>query len=127
MLNCDPGESTSEVPLQGCGTLLLIGLGNTLRGDDALGPLVAEHFADHPRIEAVATQARPAIIEARLSQTPLLVLTADRPPELRHCHSGQTINQTGLFGQYPVWSAEAVGVVVVEGAAAALPAELAAA
>ena len=49
----------------------------------------------------------PAIIEARLSQTPLLVLTADRPPELRHCHSGQTIDQPGLFGRYPVWSTEA--------------------
>jgi len=49
----------------------------------------------------------PALIEARLSQTPLLVLTADRPPELRHCHSGQTIEQNGLFGAYPVWSVEA--------------------
>jgi 2-succinyl-5-enolpyruvyl-6-hydroxy-3-cyclohexene-1-carboxylate synthase len=49
----------------------------------------------------------PAVIEARLSQTPLLVLTADRPPELRHCHSGQTIEQNGLFGSYPVWAVEA--------------------
>jgi 2-succinyl-5-enolpyruvyl-6-hydroxy-3-cyclohexene-1-carboxylate synthase len=49
----------------------------------------------------------PAVVEARLSATPLLVLTADRPPELRECHSGQTIPQNGLFGGYPVWSAEA--------------------
>jgi 2-succinyl-5-enolpyruvyl-6-hydroxy-3-cyclohexene-1-carboxylate synthase len=49
----------------------------------------------------------PAVIEARLSATPLLVLTADRPPELRECHSGQTITQNGLYGSYPVWSAEA--------------------
>jgi len=49
----------------------------------------------------------PAVIEARLSATPLLVLTADRPPELRDCHSGQTITQNGLFGGYPVWASEA--------------------
>ncbi|MEY3829793.1 MAG: 2-succinyl-5-enolpyruvyl-6-hydroxy-3-cyclohexene-carboxylic-acid synthase [Verrucomicrobiota bacterium] len=49
----------------------------------------------------------PAVIEARLSATPLLVLTADRPPELRDCHSGQTITQNGLFGAYPVWATEA--------------------
>lgn len=49
----------------------------------------------------------PAVIEARLAATPLLVLTADRPPELRDCHSGQTITQNGLFGGYPVWATEA--------------------
>jgi 2-succinyl-5-enolpyruvyl-6-hydroxy-3-cyclohexene-1-carboxylate synthase len=49
----------------------------------------------------------PAVVEARLSATPLLILTADRPPELRECHSGQTITQNGLYAGYPVWSAEA--------------------
>lgn len=48
----------------------------------------------------------PAVIEARLSATPLIVLSADRPPELRDCHSGQTITQPGIFSQYPVWSTE---------------------
>ncbi len=48
----------------------------------------------------------PAVIEARLSSTPLIILTADRPPELRDCHSGQTIAQNGIFGVYPVWSTE---------------------
>lgn len=48
----------------------------------------------------------PAVIEARESRVPLLVLTADRPPELRHCHSGQTIDQLKLFGTYPNWQAE---------------------
>lgn len=42
----------------------------------------------------------PAIIEAYESGTPLLVLTADRPPELRDCSSGQTIDQQKLFGRY---------------------------
>ena len=48
----------------------------------------------------------PAVIEARESRVPLLVLTADRPPELRHCHSGQTIDQQKLYGNYPSWYAE---------------------
>jgi len=48
----------------------------------------------------------PAVVEARLAGVPLLVLTADRPPELRECRSGQTIRQVGLYGDYPVWSAE---------------------
>lgn len=48
----------------------------------------------------------PAVIEARESRVPLLVLTADRPPELRNCHSGQTIDQLKLFGTYPTWQAE---------------------
>jgi 2-succinyl-5-enolpyruvyl-6-hydroxy-3-cyclohexene-1-carboxylate synthase len=48
----------------------------------------------------------PALIEARESLVPLLVLTADRPPELRHCHAGQAINQVNLYGSYPNWQAE---------------------
>lgn len=43
----------------------------------------------------------PAIIEASESRVPLLVLTADRPPELRDCNAGQTIDQQKLFGSYP--------------------------
>lgn len=42
----------------------------------------------------------PAIVEARESAVPLLVLTADRPPELRDCHSGQTIDQVKIYGSY---------------------------
>lgn len=48
----------------------------------------------------------PAVIEARESQVPLLVMSADRPPELRHCASGQTIDQQKLFGDFPTWYAE---------------------
>jgi 2-succinyl-5-enolpyruvyl-6-hydroxy-3-cyclohexene-1-carboxylate synthase len=48
----------------------------------------------------------PAVIEAFESHVPLLVLTADRPPELRHCHAGQAINQVHLYGAYTNWYAE---------------------
>ena len=45
----------------------------------------------------------PAVIEAKESRVPLLVLTADRPAELRDCHAGQTIDQLKLYGNYPNW------------------------
>jgi 2-succinyl-5-enolpyruvyl-6-hydroxy-3-cyclohexene-1-carboxylate synthase len=40
----------------------------------------------------------PAVIEAQESGVPLIVITADRPPEMRDCRSGQTIDQRNLFG-----------------------------
>ncbi|HLP88749.1 MAG TPA: 2-succinyl-5-enolpyruvyl-6-hydroxy-3-cyclohexene-1-carboxylic-acid synthase [Nostocaceae cyanobacterium] len=48
----------------------------------------------------------PAVIEARESRIPLIILTSDRPPELRDCHSGQTIDQVKLYGNYPNWYSE---------------------
>ena len=42
----------------------------------------------------------PAIIEAYESGVPLMVFTADRPPEIRDCASGQTIDQQKLFGRF---------------------------
>ncbi len=42
----------------------------------------------------------PAVVEASASGTPLLLLTADRPPELRDCSSGQTIDQLKIYGDY---------------------------
>jgi len=45
----------------------------------------------------------PAIIEAHQSRVPLLILTADRPHELRHSGANQTIDQIKLFGDYALW------------------------
>ena len=42
----------------------------------------------------------PAVVEASMGGTPLLLLTAGRPPELRDCSSGQTIDQLKLYGGY---------------------------
>lgn len=42
----------------------------------------------------------PAVIEAQESGVPLLILTADRPPEMRACASGQTIDQQQLYGSH---------------------------
>ncbi|MCC0178487.1 2-succinyl-5-enolpyruvyl-6-hydroxy-3-cyclohexene-1-carboxylic-acid synthase [Waterburya agarophytonicola K14] len=48
----------------------------------------------------------PAVIEAKESGIPLIILTADRPAELRHCHAGQTIDQVKLYGNLPNWQCE---------------------
>ena len=53
-----------------------------------------------------AANLLPCVIEAAYSHVPLLVLTADRPPELRDRGSPQTIDQVHLFGRYPRWFAE---------------------
>jgi 2-succinyl-5-enolpyruvyl-6-hydroxy-3-cyclohexene-1-carboxylate synthase len=45
----------------------------------------------------------PAVIEAREARVPLLVLTADRPPELREVGAGQTIDQLKLYGDAAKW------------------------
>ena len=42
----------------------------------------------------------PAVIESSLSKTPLIVITADRPPYLTNTGENQTINQKNIFGDY---------------------------
>ena len=56
-----------------------------------------------------AANLAPAVIEARHARVPLIVLTADRPPELRDVGAGQTIDQLKLYGDAVKWFFE-VGV-----------------
>ncbi|MFM8390491.1 MAG: 2-succinyl-5-enolpyruvyl-6-hydroxy-3-cyclohexene-1-carboxylic-acid synthase, partial [Actinomycetota bacterium] len=44
-----------------------------------------------------------AVIEAHLSAVPMIVCTADRPPELRDVGAAQTIDQTALYGSSVRW------------------------
>jgi 2-succinyl-5-enolpyruvyl-6-hydroxy-3-cyclohexene-1-carboxylate synthase len=48
----------------------------------------------------------PAVVEAHQSRVPLIVMTADRPPELRGTGANQTIDQTKMFGDAVRWWAE---------------------
>ena len=48
----------------------------------------------------------PAVAEAHQARVPLVVLTADRPPEVRDWGAAQTIDQIGLYGRHVRWFAE---------------------
>ncbi|WP_051062787.1 2-succinyl-5-enolpyruvyl-6-hydroxy-3-cyclohexene-1-carboxylic-acid synthase [Ilumatobacter nonamiensis] len=48
----------------------------------------------------------PAVVEAGLSEIPLIVLTADRPDELRGVGAPQTIDQIDLYGGHVRWSCD---------------------
>lgn len=56
-----------------------------------------------------AANFHPAVLEADAANVPLLVLTADRPPELRATGSNQTVDQIKLYGDAARWFCE-VGV-----------------
>ena len=53
-----------------------------------------------------AVELHPAVVEAHHGRVPLLVCTADRPPELRGVGAPQTIDQVHLFGRSVRWFAE---------------------
>ncbi len=46
----------------------------------------------------------PAVVEAATDAVPIILLTADRPPELRQTGANQTIVQPNIFGEYVRWS-----------------------
>ena len=47
-----------------------------------------------------AAELLPAVVEASMARATLVLLTADRPPELRGVGANQTIDQVGLFGGF---------------------------
>ena len=48
----------------------------------------------------------PAVVEASMGRVPLVVLTADRPPELQDRGAPQTIDQVHLYGRHAKWFTE---------------------
>ena len=53
-----------------------------------------------------AAELHPAVVEAHHSRVPLVVCTADRPPELHGVGAPQTIEQRGLYGEAVRWAAD---------------------
>lgn len=48
---------------------------------------------------------QPAVVEASVDGVPMVLLTADRPPELQKTGANQTIDQVKIFGDYVRWTA----------------------
>jgi 2-succinyl-5-enolpyruvyl-6-hydroxy-3-cyclohexene-1-carboxylate synthase len=55
---------------------------------------------------SAAANLHPSVVEADEAGVPLIVLTADRPPELRDIGAGQTIDQLKLYGDAVRWFCE---------------------
>jgi 2-succinyl-5-enolpyruvyl-6-hydroxy-3-cyclohexene-1-carboxylate synthase len=55
---------------------------------------------------SAAANLMPAVVEAHEARIPLIVLTADRPPELRDTGAGQAIDQIKLYGSFAKWFVE---------------------
>lgn len=53
-----------------------------------------------------AANLLPAVVEAHYSRLPLVVVTADRPPDLRDRGAWQAIDQVKLYGAYARWAHE---------------------
>jgi 2-succinyl-5-enolpyruvyl-6-hydroxy-3-cyclohexene-1-carboxylate synthase len=54
-----------------------------------------------------AANFHPAVLEASYGRVPMIVCTADRPPELRAVGEGQTVDQVHLYGAAVRWYSEA--------------------
>ena len=50
-----------------------------------------------------AANFHPAVLEAHHGRVPMIVCTADRPPELRDAGAGQTVDQAKLYGDVVRW------------------------
>jgi 2-succinyl-5-enolpyruvyl-6-hydroxy-3-cyclohexene-1-carboxylate synthase len=55
---------------------------------------------------SAAANLHPSVVEADQAGVPMIVLTADRPPELRDIGAGQTIDQLKLYGDAVRWFCE---------------------
>ncbi|HKW07614.1 MAG TPA: 2-succinyl-5-enolpyruvyl-6-hydroxy-3-cyclohexene-1-carboxylic-acid synthase [Candidatus Dormibacteraeota bacterium] len=76
-----------------CGSFFAVGLGK------ATGkPAVVVSTSG-----TAAAEFHAAVVEAAYSRTPMIVLTADRPPELQGVGANQAIDQQHLYGSAPVW------------------------
>lgn len=62
-----------------------------------------------------AANFHPAVVEAHQAAVPMVVITADRPPELQGVGAPQTIDQRDLFGTAVRWYCEP-GPAVIDGA-----------
>ena len=92
----EPGIRTTSHIDERCGAFFALGLAKASGLPVALACTSGTAAANYG----------PAVIEAHEARVPLLVLTADRPPELRDVGAGQTIDQVKLYGSAAKWYLE---------------------
>lgn len=105
-------EAASDAPPLGAPQVNLhVRIDERSAGFLALGIARARAHMGPPRPVAVVTTSgtavgnlMPAVMEAHHAGIPLLLLTADRPSELRGVGANQTTDQEGLFGAFVRWS-----------------------
>jgi 2-succinyl-5-enolpyruvyl-6-hydroxy-3-cyclohexene-1-carboxylate synthase len=95
-LRAHPGMQVRVLPDERAAGFFALGLARASRR--AAGVLVTSGTA--------AANLLPAAVEATLGRVPLVLLTADRPPELRDRGAPQAIDQVRLFGVHAKWDAE---------------------
>jgi 2-succinyl-5-enolpyruvyl-6-hydroxy-3-cyclohexene-1-carboxylate synthase len=92
----EPGIETVSVVDERSGAFLALGAANVSRKPVAISSTSG----------TAAANFHPAVCEADEAAVPLIVLTSDRPPELRGIGAGQTIDQIGLYGTAVRWFCE---------------------
>jgi 2-succinyl-5-enolpyruvyl-6-hydroxy-3-cyclohexene-1-carboxylate synthase len=95
-LRMHPGIRVRVLPDERAAGFFALGLARASRR--ATGILVTSGTA--------AANLLPAAVEATLGRAPLVLLTADRPPELRDRGAPQAIDQVRIFGVHVKWAAE---------------------
>ncbi len=102
-----PGSRSTPLALSLAGNLRAhVRLDERSAGFFALGLAMA---TGRPTVVCVtsgtaAAELHPAVVEAHHARIPLIVCTADRPPELHHVGAPQTIEQLGLFSASVRWA-----------------------
>ena len=107
---CSPGSRSAPLVLSAHSA----GLRILMHHDERSGGFFALGLAKQIRGAAAlictsgsaAANYLPAVAEACFDGVPLLILTADRPPELRDRGAGQTIDQIRLYGSHVRWFAD---------------------
>ena len=95
-LAAEPGLATVSIIDERCAGFVALGMAK------ASGHPVAVTCTSG----SAAANLHPAVVEAWEARVPLIVLTADRPPELREVGAGQSIDQLGLYGSAAKWFVE---------------------
>jgi 2-succinyl-5-enolpyruvyl-6-hydroxy-3-cyclohexene-1-carboxylate synthase len=103
-----PGSRSTPMALTAAGHP---GIGMQVHHDERSAGFLALGLALEAQVPTVvlttsgtaAVELHPAVVEAHLSRVPLLVCTADRPPELRDVGAPQAIDQTHLYGRSIRW------------------------